>query len=214
MIHPPLIKFVGFDLDLTLYKENRKIKKVFRDAFYALMASEFKIDYREAKKEFLKYSKTISGACEIAKAMGIKDPERFAMQASAKSKIYFYLKRDEKLLDLLRYLREKYTLFLITGSAETDARLKLEKLGIDLENNFEYKIFGDSEKSGKFNGKSFSKLIKITKGKPQEHLYVGDQDAHDIIPAKRVGMQTVMVWGQSKNADLSLSTIYDLEKWL
>ncbi|MEA3273046.1 MAG: HAD family hydrolase [Patescibacteria group bacterium] len=214
MIHPPLIKFVGLDLDLTLYKENKKVEEAFRNAWYTLMASEFEISYQEAKKKFLEYRKTITGGCAIARAMGIKDPENFAMRASTKAKTHLYLKKDQRLVDLIKYLQEKYVLFLVTASAKADAYLKLKKLGIDPKNDFQYKIFGDSEKSGKFNGKSFSKLIKMTKGKPREHLFVGDKEAQDIIPAKRAGMQTVMVWKQSKNADLSLPTIYDLEKWL
>ncbi len=214
MIHPSSIKFVGLDLDLTLYKESQKIKDTFRDAWCKLMESEFKISYQKAQKEFAKYRKTISGGCEIAKAMGINQPEQFAMRASINSKMYLYLKKDEKLLGLIRYLQEKYVLFLITASAKQDAFLKLEKLGLNPENDFKYSVFGDSAGSGKANGKSFAKIIKLTKHKPIEHIYIGDSDSQDIIPAKRKGFQTVMVWKKSEQADLSLPSIYDLDQWL
>ncbi len=214
MIHSSLIKFVGFDLDLTLYQENQKIKNTFQEAWCKLMESELKIDYQKAWQEFAKYRKTISGGCEIAKVMGIKNPESFAMRASINSKMYLYLKRDAKLLSLIKYLQEKYSLFLITASAEKDAFLKLEKLGIDPRHDFKFSIFGDSRGSGKANGKSYAKILKLTRHKPSEHVYIGDSDSQDVIPAKRKKIQTVMVWKKSQYADLSLPTIYDLEKWL
>jgi len=110
VIHPPLVKFVGFDLDATLYKESRKMHEAFQEAYCKLMAFKLGVDYRKAKKEFLKYRKATSGGCEIAKMMGVKEPERFAMQASINSKMYLYLKKDKKLLNLIRYLQEKYNI--------------------------------------------------------------------------------------------------------
>ena len=54
--------------------------------------------------------------------------------------------------------------------------------------------------------------LQCTGLKPEEHLFVGDRDETDIAPAKKIGMKTCYVWGQSQVADISFDTVYQVSK--
>lgn len=207
-----IIKLVGFDLDQTLYKETAVTRRVYRDALYKLLAESLKIPYSEAKKRFLKSYEVLGSGTEAVRVMGIKNPEKFSAEVSTRAQQHLYLKRDERLVRLIQYLKSRYTLFLITASGEEASCLKLEKMGLSPEYDFKYRIFGDSPHGGKTIGRSFRRMVELSRRKPQEHLYVGDREATDIIPAQKVGMQTAMAWHKSRIADIELPTIYDLKK--
>ena len=59
----------------------------------------------------------------------------------------------------------------------------------------------------------FLKALELARVSPDEAIYIGDKEETDILGAKAVGMKTIMVWGKSPEADLSIPTIYDLEKY-
>jgi HAD superfamily hydrolase (TIGR01549 family) len=213
MINKEIIKFVGFDLDQTLYEDTAETYKVYRTTLYKLMAKELSISFKEAQEKFEKNYAILGSGTETVRLLGIQNPEDFSALVSKKSDIGKYLKKDQKLIDLIRYLQEQYTLFLITASAKESSLLKLKNLGLK-EGDFAFRVYGDCEKSGKTKGRSFKKILKQTKAEPRSHIYVGDRDATDIIPAKNAGMQTIMVWNKSKHADLSLKTVYELKEYL
>ncbi|MBU2025861.1 MAG: HAD family hydrolase [Patescibacteria group bacterium] len=213
MLDKKIIKFVGFDLDQTLYEDNAGTHNAYRSTLYRLLAKELGIGLDKAEKEFKKLYKVLGSGTEVARVMGVKNPEMLSAKVSNLSNMHKYIKRDEKLVKLIEYLDEKYELFLITASAKKSSGLKLEKLGFGM-GVFKHAICSGTKGWGKTTGKSFSRLLKLTKARPREHVFVGDRDVTDILPAKRAGMQTVMVWGRSKNADLSIKTIYELENYL
>ena len=194
MLKPEKIKFVGFDLDQTLYPDTPESKKEYRNTIYVLLAKELKISKATAEKEFEKNYKVLGSGTEAVRVLGVKNPEQFSALVSRTAKIHHYLARDQRLVDMIEALKEKYVLFLVSASAKESADLKLNKLGISLK-DFKYAVFNDEKGSGKTTGKSFRQLMKLTKAKPQEHVFVGDRDVTDIVPPKKLGMQTIMVWG-------------------
>jgi len=62
----------------------------------------------------------------------------------------------------------------------------------------------------------FRYILAKTKLPPAQHLMIGDREAVDIVPAKKLGMKTCLVWSQvqSQIADITLPTVYDLGKVL
>ncbi|MFC1711308.1 HAD family hydrolase [Patescibacteria group bacterium] len=58
---------------------------------------------------------------------------------------------------------------------------------------------------------AFKLILNYTKLKPENHLFIGDSDKKEMIPAKKLGMKTCLVWGKSKVADISLKTVYEVE---
>ncbi|MBD3300561.1 MAG: HAD hydrolase-like protein [Candidatus Moranbacteria bacterium] len=214
MLRKEKIKFVGFDLDQTLYKDTEEIQKCYRDTIYKDLSKELKLSYEEAEERFEKNYKIFGSGSDTFRFLGIDKAEQFSANISNKVEVYKFLRPDLELVNMVRYLKEKYTIFLITTSAKESSYRKLKKIGFDPESDFEFRIFGGDRKMSKTKGRAYNAMLKLTKGKPIEHVYVGDKEKADIIPAKRVGMQTVIVWNKSKHADLNISTIYDLEKYL
>jgi FMN phosphatase YigB (HAD superfamily) len=60
----------------------------------------------------------------------------------------------------------------------------------------------------------YLKALEITGGPVHEHVSIGDREKVDILPAKRLGMKTILVWGTSEAADASVPTVYDVPKVL
>ena len=58
----------------------------------------------------------------------------------------------------------------------------------------------------------FLKALEMAGASPEESVYIGDSVENDIMGAKGVGMRTILAWSKSPEADLSISTIYDLKK--
>ncbi|MBD3244614.1 MAG: HAD hydrolase-like protein [Candidatus Moranbacteria bacterium] len=214
MLKKEQIKAVGFDLDQTLYRETKETFESYRKVLYEILAKELKTTRQKAKRDFEKNYKIIGSGTETVRFMGVKEPEKLSAKVPDLAKQHLYITKDPQLVNIIRYLKEKYKLFLITASGKKSSNLKLKALGLSPESDFDYKIFGDEKKSGKTKGLSFSKMVKMTKLKPIEHVYVGDREVTDVVPAKRAGMQTVIVWNKSDKADLALKTIYELDQYL
>ncbi|MBD3238060.1 MAG: HAD hydrolase-like protein [Candidatus Moranbacteria bacterium] len=214
MLKKHLVKAVGFDLDQTFYQDTQATKKAYRDTLYHLLAKNLKISVKKAQQQFEKHYQILGSGTEAVRLLGINEPEKFSARVSNQAKQHLYLKKDPELVNLIQYLKDKYLTFLVTASGEIGARLKLKKLGLSADHDFQVSVFGDSAKASKTKGLSFSHVLKQTKLDPPAHVYVGDRDATDILPAKRQGMQTVLVWGKSKQADLSLPEIYQLDQYL
>lgn len=208
------IKLVGFDLDQTLYEESPETHLAYREALYRMLGEHLGVSSDEAQRLFIEGYEKLASGTETVRALGIKDPEKFSALVSNAANQHLFLKRDQKLIELFRYLKGRYLLFLITAGGEKSSYQKLERLGLSPENDFIYKIFGDSEHGGKTIGRGFMRILDLSGRNPEEHLYVGDREAADILPAKKAGMRTAMTWKQSDAADFSIPTIYDLKKWL
>jgi HAD superfamily hydrolase (TIGR01549 family) len=61
----------------------------------------------------------------------------------------------------------------------------------------------------------FQKMVELSQIEPPEILYIGDDVAKDVRPAKTVGIQTGLLWSQSPEADYSFTdfqSILDLLK--
>jgi FMN phosphatase YigB (HAD superfamily) len=51
---------------------------------------------------------------------------------------------------------------------------------------------------------------------PVAHLMIGDRERVDLVPAKKLGMKTCLVWAAEPSmvADITLPTVYDLSQVL
>jgi HAD superfamily hydrolase (TIGR01549 family) len=56
----------------------------------------------------------------------------------------------------------------------------------------------------------FHKIIELSNLLPEEILYVGDDMGKDIIPAKKVGMQTGLIWSDSDGADYNFKNFIEI----
>ena len=113
----------------------------------------------------------------------------------------------EKMLTAIAEARVAHSLFTTVKTSQMREILKLIRLNKDL---FDFVISGDDVLERKPALDGFYKVIELAHVTPEHILYVGDEEAKDIIPAKRVGIQTALVWSdkQSDVADYTFPDVY------
>lgn len=209
------IKLIGFDLDGTLYKPNEKINKKIRDYLCKRAGHILNKSYHEIKDKFNKlYKKTQSGTDSL-RLMEIKNSSSLTQEALENVDITPFLKKDLELLSTLYRLKEKYKLFLITGSPKKITNKKLRALGINSK-IFSIKIYDNSSKSKykRKDGSAFIHISKLYNIPLYNMMFIGDREKIDIIPAKKLNLKTVIINAKSKIADFNLKKISELEKIL
>lgn len=75
---------------------------------------------------------------------------------------------------------------------------------------FAHLLTGDDIAERKPALDGFYRIIELSKLPPAEILYIGDREKADIIPAKKVGLKTCLVYGQSPQADFSCARFADI----
>ena len=100
--------------------------------------------------------------------------------------------------DVLTELRAKYTLALITDGFLPGQKLKVQSLGI--EKFFNCIVY--TEKLGREFWKpspaGFEKIIEILDAKPENMVYIGDNEKKDFIAPNKLGFSTVQLIRQAR----------------
>jgi len=203
------IKVLVWDLDGTLYKSRPEIDKIFKNHIYNKVASSFKVSLLKATKIFYVQKKKSKGLTATLNSLGI-DGYSFYKMINKKIPWSALLTQDKKLNAMLKRM-PAFKHFLLTDNFAEDAFKKLAVLGVD-KNIFDKNIFGLELKITKPNKFLFKKALEKADFPAKSFLMIGDSDARDIKPARKVGMKTCLIWGKSKIADISLETVYDVEK--
>lgn len=202
------IKVLLWDLDGTLYQDDPKLKSKIRRNIFRVLVRNKGWSLQKAKREFLQKYQEIGSATKTLEVLGLEGTKTF-------EKIFEqvawerFLKNNKKLQQVFKKL--KYRHWLISNSLKKFVDLKLKLLG--LEPSFFEEVIG-LYNLGIF--KPDPAVFKMVLGKTylpaRYHLSIGDKEATDIIPAKKIGMKTCLVWGKSKIADISLPQVYDVVK--
>lgn len=99
---------------------------------------------------------------------------------------------DEKAVEVLRKLREKYKLGIVSNLSIPEAAWELlEKF--DLKKYFGAIIISGEAKKRKPSPEIFEKALKILEVKGSEAIFIGDTLSTDIKGAKNMGMQTILI---------------------
>ncbi len=208
------IKAIVWDLDGTLFyseKTASSIKKVLIS-----ICSKYTGDgLVYAKKRFEKVSANnnwIKTAFLITK----KNELDIVLEMEKKIKRHLFAKRSPELLSLFSKLK-KYRHFVLTNSTQENTFKVLDRLGFVEKPGklrfFEKVFSSDSEKTLKPNLKMFRGVLQFSNLKPKEILMVGDFDNMDIIPAKKLGMDTHGV-GSAISGNTRSATVLELPKYL
>lgn len=212
------VKVIGFDLDENLYPSNPAINNVIRTEIARGMlsqTSQFQ-NLKQAREYFdaryLELGSTRKVLAEIG--ISLEQSEIISDRAATQADIVSLLVPDPKTAEIVRRINEQYPTALITSSTEEMALKKLAAIGIST-GHFSYKVYGDTPGAGsKTDGSAFRYLLRATGLPPENHVYIGNSKKADILPAKKVGMQTIAVWSEITEADLSIPNIHALEEVL
>jgi len=88
----------------------------------------------------------------------------------------------------------------------------LEELGV--KDLFQGKTFTGDGDIRKVFGNAFEKIVEKFSLDPSDCISVGDQESTDILPAKKLGIKTVIVGKRSDAADFEIKEIAEIENVL
>ncbi len=201
------IKHIFFDLDNTLwdYRRNAKItlEKLYEEfqieKTYGFSFEEFHPFYHESNESLWaglrdqKVTKEDLRARRFPEAfqnMGIENPEfaldfeeRFVDEVTDSNHIV------EGTEEILNYLKDKYTLHILSNGFEEVTYRKIENSIIS--NYIETISTAEGAGAPKPDPKAFQTALDISKASREESLYVGDDWIADMVGATRFGMKAI-----------------------
>lgn len=205
-----MIKHIWFDVDGTLATHSEEFNKVHNQLRYELYSQVVNKPLTESlQREFeALYKKYGSNSATFSSLGCASDFWMKHFELIDKTKYY---KSDDAIYKTVEKLKEKVPISIFTNLTTEGTKNTLRVLKINPE-WMTYYLSGDDVKERKPDLNGFYKMIELTKLPAEEILYVGDRINVDIIPAKKVGMKTCLVWGKSNEADYSFEKFNDLLK--
>ena len=188
------VKRIGFDVDNTLYRMNKKMQCKVRWQIYELTAKKLGIPVEQARGQFeAGYKKTCSGRKTLV-AMGLaaKEAKNTVQEAIETADIAAQIKPNQGLRKNLQKLRGRgVCVDIVTGTSARLAMKKLKKLGIPQE-IFCCRVYG-STRYTKSDGSAYKVWVRKAKCKPKELLYVGDNEHADFKMPRKMGMRAILL---------------------
>jgi len=121
-----------------------------------------------------------------------------------------YIQKNPQVVELFEKLRRKVA--ILTSAPRVWAANVLQHLGVyPLVEN---RIFTGETDIRKPKPEAFLQVASIFPADPKQCVSIGDQESTDIIPAKKLGMKTILVGGDSSYADLQIQFISQLPQVL
>jgi len=205
------IKILIWDFDGTLYKPNVELFHDVRESEYRAIINHTGWNQEKAIEEFHKlHKKTIQSATAVvAKLCNIP-----IAAAAVESEKYFdrrdFLHRDLRLIKLFASLK-RFRHFILANGVIAKQKETLQVLGIPVD-TFEEFVTAETVGVTKPDPAGFRYIMKKTGLSPNAHLMIGDRELVDVVPAKKLGLHTCLVWSETPStiADVTLSTVYDV----
>lgn len=208
-------KIIIFDLDGTLLTfpngsfNNSPLSKKVMSNSKLFIKNYFKTDNKEVKKiiNYIKYKYGEEISIGLEKEFGIDRSIFFNKVWNIREDNF--IKNNPSIRKVLIELRKKYSLYILSDAPQIWIDIALNKLKIaDL---FKNKIYSGDGNYRKSLGNGFKNFIKETGLSPKKCISVGDQESTDIIPAKLLGMKTILI-SKNKNSINSEITVNKLEE--
>jgi putative hydrolase of the HAD superfamily len=121
------------------------------------------------------------------------------------------LRPDPEIPVTLARLKEVVPVSLFTNFVPRRIEMLLEHLQIS-KDCFTHILSGDDIVERKPALDGFYKMIELSGVSPNQNMYIGDRVDVDIKPAKRVGMQTCLIYSESRLADHHIGSFGEIEK--
>lgn len=203
------VKHIIWDVDGTLYHHRPQLRKETIEKIHEKFSEKLGVPLQRAKTIYEHEWKNLGVGMEIFKKYGIEPI--FILEAVNSVDKKRFLKTDPTLYDMFKKNLKKFNHFIITNNIERGALNTLKILGIP-KNIFNLIVTFNNVTYPKPHSEPFMKILEFTNDPPEMHVMIGDNDKMDILPAKNLGMKTIMVWKESKIADQSVKSIYDVPK--
>ncbi|MFH1823126.1 MAG: HAD family hydrolase [archaeon] len=117
---------------------------------------------------------------------------------------------EKETIELIRLLSEKYDIYLVSDAPKIWIENVSQYLGISnlLKGKFSGTDLNKKKKEGLFED-----LISLVQKNPNEIFMVGDEEEVDIIPAKKLGINTIFI-GKESSADYNIEKLSEIKNIL
>lgn len=209
------IKVLIWDIDGTLYKPNPRMWKAIFEASFQVIISHTNWPRRKTIAEFNQVypSQTTSQTAAVALITQLPVAQ-VAREAETYKDRSRFLKPDPRLVRLFEQL-VNFKHYLLVNGIQAVTKKTLTILGLN-EKIFQEIITSEIVGVNKPDSKGFEYILNKTHLPPEQHLMIGDREKVDLLPAKKLGMKTCLVWSKksSEIADAALTNIYEVAKLL
>ena len=205
--------FFIFDMDGTLYSlgEGGFAKSRFKEDAYKrapiFIAERLGESLESALEKFkfldVKYNGDVS--IGIEKEFGVSRYEYFERVWSPNPADYI---KKICLRETMSYFKGKSA--ILTAATRCWAKKVLEYL--EIYEQYKDALFTGEPDIRKPNPLAFKQVLDYFNIPPEQAVSIGDQEENDIIPAKSLGIKTVIIRGKSINADFCIESLEELIK--
>lgn len=195
------VKSIGFDLDGTLYSLTEEMNNRIRNKVSErILEKKPELGSLEKARHFfeLEYQRLHSGT-KVIKSIGYNNPGQVMNECLGSTDITDLIEPNNTLAKKLEELSGKYETYMLSNGPKNLALKKLERIGIN-PLFFYFCIFNGSYPGvTKEDGTGFDKALELSKFPAENHLYVGDREKSDVVPARGKGMQAILVRDDESN---------------
>lgn len=210
------IKWVGFDVDGTLYPIVPEMNERIRNKI-AEKILEKKPDLKNissARNYFEQRYKIFHSGSKVLREVGYENSTKIMDFCQVNADIIDLIGPNPALNNIIQKLQKKYNLYILSSSPEKLTLEKLYKIGINPE-LFSVKVYNDTPGCGsKSGGEAYDFILSKINCLAESIIHIGDSLKKDILPAKQRGMKTIAVGSNISEANVSLLNINQLGRIL
>lgn len=202
------IKAIIFDLDNTLIDFMTMKREAIKSAVKAMIKTGLKLDEKESYRKLMITYLKLGIESDIAFQEFLKNELGKIDEKMLAAAINAYLKTKSRFLKLypnvkptLRDLKRKgFQLVIVTDAPKVKAYQRL--LAMDIEKYFDFVIGFEDTGKRKKTELPLRMAIEKLKLNPEEVIMVGDSIKRDVLPAKKLNVQTVLAkYGAQEKLD-------------
>ena len=201
------IKAVGFDVDGTLYHAPDAMSVAVGKILIQKAAEALSRDPDDLAEEYIKRRDEYRSNTQTLNSFGLEG-EKIFQEVWDSIAIEKYVLKDDRLIKMIKELKKKYKLFLISNGTGNQVERKITYLGLNYK-DFDPRIYCYDQGWIKPDPAPFLAAIESLALSVEEIVYVGDRKDIDIEGARAVGMKTIFVGGKCDLADVDCESVYD-----
>jgi putative hydrolase of the HAD superfamily len=223
------LKVIAFDADHTLYEietkeayekmfaylsevigiEKAKIEEVFRSELEKLLSSANAKDPEKRRREYV--------ILKTAEVLGVSI-EKKEIENSLEifwNSVLESLTPKEGVVEFLEYFKDRIIMGVFTDEFREIVTRKLHKAFGEWQNYFRFLITPEDTGEMKPSLNYYTKILELTKERPESILVVGDSWERDLKLAKEIGMKTALVSEKYQGMpDFFVKDFHELKKIL
>lgn len=227
-----VIKVIVWDMDGTLYGPDPQLLVAIKDTQLKILAKTKNKSIDQIKSLYLRMKKKYKSGTIVLNKLGCGSYKSI-LTITDNVITKEFIQKDPQLLEMFRSL-SSFRHLILANKVRVATLRQLKWLGLNpkiFEKIFTIEDFGMTKPSPR----PFKMVLDYTKLPAENHLMVGDRLEVDLIPAKKLGMKTCLVWHvksaswrttclprdtdkrrhftgwrKSKIADVSIPTVYDI----